>query len=328
MATVERRSVAESVDGTASGEMGAVDWSRLLGSAAVFGSAFLWIAIALESIMPGMLAFGRVALGATALALVPAARCTIARADRPRLLVASAFGIAGPVFLFALAEQRIPSALAGMLVSAIPIFTAVVAAVETKAWPSRERATGLTIGLVGIVLLAAPNLGGSRGDVIGLVMVLAAVLAYSIATTLYAPLQQTYGALRVTMWLLIVSTILLLPLGAVGLPGSSWTWRSVGALLVLGILGTGIVWALFVGLVGRVGAVRASVAGYLIPIFALVLGVGFLDERVEPLQIVGVAVALVGGYLVSRAAHRPQPEAAERPVQVGTADPPTIHMCR
>ena len=87
MAGTERRSLAESVDGTA-GAMGTSDWGRLLGTAAVFGSAFLWIAVALESISPGTLAFGRVALGAGALALVPAARCTIARADRARLAVA------------------------------------------------------------------------------------------------------------------------------------------------------------------------------------------------------------------------------------------------
>ncbi len=57
---------------------------------------------------------------------------------------------------------------------------------------------------------------------------------------------------------------------------------------------------MWVGLVGRVGAVRAAIGGYIIPVVALVLGVIVLDEQIEPIQIVGVAVALSGGYLLSR----------------------------
>jgi drug/metabolite transporter (DMT)-like permease len=72
------------------------------------------------------------------------------------------------------------------------------------------------------------------------------------------------------------------------------------ALVVVGVIGGGLVWALYMGLIGRVGAVRASIAGYLIPVVALVLGAGVLDERVEVVQIVGVAVALFGGYVLSK----------------------------
>ena len=269
-------------------------------AAAIFGSAFLWIALALRSIDPGAIAFGRVALGAGALVLVPAARCSVRRVDWPRLGLAALVGMAAPALLFSLAEQRIPSALAGMLVSAIPIMTAGVAAIETRAWPTRNRLLGLAIGSGGIVLLAAPTLNGLSGEVSGVVMVLGAVLAYAIATTLYAPLQQTYGSLRITMWLLVVSAVILLPIGVLGLPGSSLESLPIGALLFLGVIGTGAVWAMFVGLVGRIGAVRASVAGYLVPIVALGLGVMVLDEQVELVQVAGVGVALLGGYVVSR----------------------------
>ena len=308
--------------------MAMADWGRMLGSAAIFGSAFLWIALALETLHPGMVAFGRVLLGASALSLVAAARCRISRPDWPRLVIAAAFGVAGPVFLFALAEQRIPSAVAGMLVSGIPIFTAVVAAIETKAWPTKGRSGGLAIGAAGILLLASPNLGGGGSDLVGVRLVIAAVIAYSIATTLYAPLQQTYGALRVTMWVLTVSSILLLPLGLLGWSGSSWSWKSASSLLVLGVLGTGIVWAVFVGLVGRVGAVRASVAGYLVPIFALILGVLVLDERVEPIQVLGVLVTLVGGYIVTRAVPHRTAAAEVSGAPEPTTEPAAIQMCR
>ncbi len=92
-----------------------------MGAAAIFGSAFLWIALALRSIDPGTIAFGRVALGAGALSLVPAARSRIARIDWLRITVAAFFGMAAPALLFSLAEERITSALAGMLISGVPI---------------------------------------------------------------------------------------------------------------------------------------------------------------------------------------------------------------
>ena len=69
------------------------------------------------------------------------------------------------------------------------------------------------------------------------------------------------------------------------------------ALVVLGVIGTGIARAMMVALVGRVGPRRAPVMSYLIPVVALVLAV--LGEAVEPIQVAGVALA--GGFLVTRA---------------------------
>ena len=300
MAEKARRSISESVEGTDTGDFRLFDWGQLVLAASIFGSAFLWIALALRSIDPGAIAFGRVALGAAALAVLPKARRSVARVDRPRLIFAAFFGMAAPALLFALAEERIPSALAGMLISAVPIFAAALVAAATRTWPSRRRLTGLAVGFLGILLLTAPDLGGSEAEMTGVFMVLGAVLAYAVASMLYAPLQQTYGSLPVTMWLLIVSTVMLSPLGIIGLTQSSAESLPLASLLILGVIGSGAAWAMWVGLIGRVGAVRAATAGYIIPIIALVLGVVALDEHIEPIQIAGVLVALAGGYLLSR----------------------------
>lgn len=319
-----QRRLADSVEGTSVDDFHLADWGRLLLIAAIFGSAFLWISISLRSISPETIAFGRVALGALALVMVPDARCRIARSDWPRLLLASVVGIAAPVLLFGVAEQRISSALAGMLVAGLPIMAAIVTAIETRTPPRRDRLAGLLIGMVGIVLLTAPGLTSAQAEAIGVGLVLVAVVCYAVATTLYAPLQQTYGSLRVTLWVLVVSSIVLLPLGIAGITRSSFEAASVGALAILGVLGTGVVWALFVGFVGRVGAVRSSIAGYLIPVVALLLGVSVLGEQVQWIQVIGVAVALTGGYLISRATHSRQ----EGPASEAEAVPAALHMCR
>ncbi len=331
----DRRLLADSVEGTSRADFGPTDWGQLGLTAAIFGSAFLWISLALEFIEPGLLSFGRVALGAAALAFIPAARCRIWRVDWFRLVLASVASLSVPVFLIALAVQRIPSAVAGMLVSAIPLFTVVIAAIETRTWPKRRRLAGLAIGTIGILLLTAPNVAGAGAEAIGVLLVLLATVSYSVAATVIAPLQQTYGSLRVTLWILVVSSVVLLPLGVLGVPGSTFEAKSTVALVILGVVGTGIVWALFVGLVGRVGAVRSSIVGYLIPIVALVLGVVVLNENVAMIQIAGVAIALVGGYIISRIDRTAKPEippetpSGEVPTgEVAEVPPAAFQMCR
>ena len=304
MADDSRRSIPESVEGTNFGEFRAMDWGQILVTSGLAGSAFLGIALALRSIDPGTIAFVRAVLGAAALAALPHARRSVARIDWPRLALASLLGIGAPLLLLGLAEERIPSALTGMLITAIPIFTAALAASVTRSWPTPRRLTGLFVGFGGIAFLTAPNLGSSGTETLGVVMVLGAVLTSAMAATLFAPLQQTYGSLPVTMWLLVVSAVLLSPLGLIGWPQSRFEWLPVGSLLILGVVGTGTVWALWIGLVGRVGAVRASIVGYIIPIVALVLGVIVLDEHLEVLELLGVVLALTGGYLLSRGRHR------------------------
>lgn len=295
-----RRSIADAVEGTSVSVLSLREWGKLGLSAVISGSVFLWIAIALRSLSPGSVAFGRVCLGALTLALVPAAHGCIRQEDLTRFAFASFFGFAAPVLLLALAEERIPSAVAGMMTCTLPIATAVVAALETRSRPKRDRSIGLAVGLVGIALIAAPNLSLFRGEAIGVMLVLGSNVSVAISATLIAPLQQAYGSLRATMWLLIFSTGLLIPLGLAGLSGSTLDWSSLVALAFLGVVGTGVVWVLFVGLVGRVGAVRAGMAGYLIPVIALALGVIVLGENVGPVQLAGAVVALAGGYMVSR----------------------------
>ena len=72
------------------------------------------------------------------------------------------------------------------------------------------------------------------------------------------------------------------------------------AEVAVGVLGTGFAFVLMGRFVGRVGATRASIVGYLIPVVALLLGVLFRGDDVGPLALVGVALVIAGAYLASR----------------------------
>ena len=295
-----RAAIFTTTDGTHREAFAASHWGLAAFNALVFGSAFLWIALGLRSLTPSVIALARVALGAAALALVAKARTPVARADWGRIIFLGIAGQAIPAWLFAAAEERISSALTGMLISGIPIATAAVAAILTRRAPAPRQRMGLAIGFGGIVLLSYPTLGGTSGSALGVLYVLCAVSLYGINNNLLVPLQQRYGSMAVTLRTLAVASLTLPPMGASGLTRSSFEWIPVLAVVILGVVGTGVARATQLALIGRVGASRGSVVAYFVPIVALALGFLALDERVEWIQLAGVAVTILGAYLVSR----------------------------
>ncbi len=104
-----------------------------------------------------------------------------------------------------------------------------------------------------------------------------------------------------TLWALAASAIVLAPFGVLTVKDSEFTFSAVAAVVILGVVGTGVARSLAATLAGRAGAPRMSTTTYLIPVVAIALGVTFRDESVSPIAIVGVAVVLLGAFLASRA---------------------------
>ena len=100
--------------------------------------------------------------------------------------------------------------------------------------------------------------------------------------------------------MLALASVWTLPFGLVSLPDSHVELRPLAAVLVLGVVGTGVAYLLMGTLVGRVGPTRASFITYLIPVVSLVLGVAFKDDHVAALAVGGVVLVIVGAILASR----------------------------
>jgi drug/metabolite transporter (DMT)-like permease len=280
---------------------GPAEWSLTGVIGLIWGSAFLWIAIGVDSLAPGVVAFGRVVLGACGLVAFSTSRRRIASEDWPRVAAVALFGNAGPALLFAIAETELDSAVAGMLTSAAPVLSLVVASAMLRRLPGSPQVVGIMLGFLGIVLMTLPSLGGADAAPAGVAMVLVAVLGYGIGGNLLVPLQQRYGGPAVTMWALVASSVMLAPFGFATWGDSDFTVPSILAVVILGVVGTGIARSLAATLAGRVGAARMSTTTYLIPVVAIALGVTFRDETVAPIAIVGVLVVSAGAYLASRA---------------------------
>ena len=154
--------------------------------------------------------------------------------------------------------------------------------------------------MTGAVLMAWPSIHEGRNSVVGVLLILAALVSYGFAINLARPLQQRNGALPVIWRAQAVALALTAPLGLPDLLEARWSLGPLLALLALGILGTGVAYALITVAAGRVGSTRASATAFLIPPVALVLGVVVRDERVALLSIFGAAVCVAGAWLMNR----------------------------
>ncbi|MGI9528951.1 MAG: DMT family transporter [Acidimicrobiia bacterium] len=287
--------------GSRTAAYGPAEWSLTFVIGLIWGSAFLWIALGVDSLSPGVVAFGRVLLGAAALAAFPSARKKIHRSDWPLIAVIAVIGNAGPAWLFAQAETDLDSAVAGMITAGTPILALVVASLMLWKLPGRAQAFGIGLGFVGILLMSMPSLIGANATPIGIGLVFVATLGYALNSNLIVPLQQRYGGPAVIMWALVVSSVVLFPFAVAGVPHSDFTASSVIAVVMLGVVGTGIARALAATLAGRVGGPRMTTTTYMVPVVAIVLGITFRGETVAPIAIVGVGIVLVGAYWATRA---------------------------
>jgi drug/metabolite transporter (DMT)-like permease len=267
------------------------------------------IATGLDAFAAGVVTWGRILAGTAVLVFLPGARATIGREDRARLIVVSLFWVAIPFTLFPLAEERVSSAVAGMLNGATPIVTVVVATLLLRRLPGRLQLAGVVIGFVGVALIALPAAGEGSSEAIGVLMLLVAASCYGVAINLVVPLQQRYGSLPVMARVLAIAAVVTAPLGVAGLPSSTFAWLPFLSVLALGALGTGLAYVLMGQLVGRVGGTRASFVTYLVPVVALILGVALRGDDVAAISVIGIGLVITGAGLASRRERR-EPEPA------------------
>ncbi len=282
-----------------------LDWVLLLFVGLVFGSSFFFIEIGLTSLSPAVIALVRLLLGYATLSLFPRAR----RADltRPDALRAAAIGIVWlgiPLMLFPVAQMWIDSSVAGMFNGAMPLMTVAWTVVLARILPARTQALGLSLGFLGIVAISLPEIPlgtmGTSKTLLGAILAFTAAALYGLAVTLVTPLQQRYGSLPVLYRAQRAAIIFVLPFGLFGLRESSVSAPALLAMLPLGVLGTALAFVTIATLAGRVGAPRASVAVYFVPVVSITLGVLLLGETVHPLAIGGTVLIVLGAWLTSR----------------------------
>ncbi|MGE5802599.1 MAG: DMT family transporter [Gemmatimonadota bacterium] len=294
-------SIAARSDAASAHSRGLSDWLLLIVPGAIWGTSFLFIAEGLQAIGPSGVTFVRILVGFLTLGLFPAARRAIPREDWGGLALLGLIWLAFPLSMFPFAEQRVSSALTGMLNGTIPLFTATVEAFHSRRVPPRGVLVGLAIGMLGAVLMAWPSFYEGHSSAIGVLLILAAVICYGFVLPIAVPLQQRHGALAVIWRAQAVALVLTAPLGLPDLLAANWTPAPLLSLLALGAFGTAIAYVVLTISAARVGPTRASATTFLIPGVSLVLGIAVRGEHVAALSVLGAIVCVAGAVLMRRA---------------------------
>jgi drug/metabolite transporter (DMT)-like permease len=270
----------------------------LLALAAIWGSSFMFIKVAVREVTPGEVVFGRVLTGT--LALIPAVPFLLGwrqtwsglrQYARPLLLL-GIFNAALPFWLLAWSEKRLDSGLAAVLQASMPLFTALFAYRFTRS----ERVTGVKlvgvfVGFLGVLVLVGAQ---PSGDVLSALAVLLTALMYA-GSSVYAGVRlREAPALVTSLGALGFATLVTLPLGLTQLPSEAPSWKASASIVALGAVGLSIAYLLYFTLIAGAGAPYAALVTYLVPALALLYGAVFLGESITASAVGGLLLIVAG----------------------------------
>jgi len=311
-----------------------VPWQlKFTALAFIWGSSFLLMKVGLRSLAPLQISGLRILSGAAVLLLL----LTTSRGRLPRdrrlwghLMVTGFFLGSLPFSLFAMGEERISSALAGIGNSITPIATVFFSLLLLRHTGSAHdklggsKVAGVLIGFAGVLVILQPWQSQGRPDLLGFGMTLVAGMSYGVGwtytrrflgradfggLTLPAAQMLTSAAqmlVALTIWWLTQRTRLSLAAPwslHANTAGGSAMWPLL-AVLTLGILGTGIAMSFQYDVVRAAGPTVGASVTYLIPVVSVALGVLILGERLQWPQFAGAAVVLGAAVLIGRSNRR------------------------
>ncbi|MDJ0951318.1 MAG: DMT family transporter [Alphaproteobacteria bacterium] len=278
----------------------APDLALLALMAAMWGSSFLAIKLAVETLAPATVAAGRIVIGAVVVLLVLGLRGQrLPRGLRRwwRLAWIALFNMALPFYLISWAEQTIDSGLAAILMATSPLTTLLLShALTHDDRLSGPKLAGVALGFAGVlVVVGVQALAGLGANVVAQLAVVGAAACYAISGVLARKLHdQDSGS--VTTGVLLCGTIL-------AVPACLWIdrpWTAVAdpdvwlAVLYLGVVPTGLAYLIRFHLIARCGASFVAMSGYLVPVFGVLLGVALLGEALPAAALLALAMILAG----------------------------------
>ncbi len=205
------------------------------------------------------------------------------------------------------------SGLLSVVFSLASVFNLVIASALDRRLPSARVAFGATLGVAGIALMFAPEIGGqdwSGGALLGLGLCVLGTLSFCTGNQVSARLQaakisvvsasawgMTYGA--------VLSGMMALALGRSLAPSTDPVW--IGSLVFLAIVSSVVAFWAYLNLLGRIGSARAGYATVVFPVLALVVSALVEDYRFGVLSAVGLLCVLAGNVLVLGGGRRKVP---------------------
>jgi drug/metabolite transporter (DMT)-like permease len=269
----------------------------------IWGVPYLLIRVAVRGLDPSVVVFGRTLVGAAVL-LPFAIKAGVLRATFAHwrwVAVFAVIEIGIPWLLLGNAEQRLPSALTGMLIAVVPIIGALIG----HFGPAREgldrmRVAGLVAGLAGVALLLGFDVDSHGVTVFALAEVLIVAVCYALGPAIVAWRLVGVPAIGInTVAIAGVCVVYAVP-ALLQLPSKPPAAAAIWSVVALGLVCTALAFVVFFALIREIGPSRATVITYVNPVVALALGVLVLGEQVTVGMAVGFPLILIGSIFATR----------------------------
>jgi len=238
-----------------------------------------------------------------------------------RIVVLGTLNIGGFFALLFVAAARLPGGIAATMGALQPLLVILFAWVLLGERPQRRRLVAAGAGIIGVGLLVLGP--AAQLDALGVGAAVAATTAMATGTMLTRRWGRPAPLLAFTAWQLVVGGLVLLPLTLLieGLPPPLSAWNMAG-FAYLGLINTGLAYALWFRGVERLDASRVTFLGLLSPVVAVIAGFLVLGQTLSGTQLTGMLV-VVGSILVAQHVDTPTPARTSAACQGNGIVPPT-----
>ena len=281
--------------------MNASIFAQLVVLGMIWGASFMFQRITVPVIGAGMTGAGRMIFAAlTLLGVLALLRKPLQWRTHWRDYLVVGFIVMGlPLCCFALAARSLPAGYLAVLNATVPLFAVLIGWANSGLRPSASKLAGVVVGVCGVATLAKfGHLEMNLATVLGFAAALFASFLYAVGAIMA---KQRYGdadPLVITAGNLIGGSLPLVPLAIATAPATLPPLNVGLALVALGILCTGIAYALYFRILRAAGVERAVTVTFLVPLFALIWAALFLGEPITWAALAGCALVLFAVALI------------------------------
>ncbi|MFT3789695.1 MAG: DMT family transporter [Rudaea sp.] len=276
-------------------------FAQLVALGMIWGASFMFQRVTVPVIGAGLTGAGRMIFAALTLlgvlALLRKPLCWRARWRDYLLVGIIVMGL--PLTCFAIAARSLPTGYLAVLNATVPLFAVLIGWINTGARPSASKLAGVVVGVAGVATLAKfGQLALDWQTALGFAAALFASLLYAVGAIMA---KKRYGGadpLVVTAGNLIGGSVPLVPVALATAPVALPPAGVTAALVALGILCTGIAYALYFRILRAAGVERTVTVTFLVPLFALIWAALFLHEPITWAALAGCALVLSAVALI------------------------------
>lgn len=312
-------------------------WLGLVVLYVVWGSTYLGIRIAVETIPPFVMASSRfliagIALFAWSLLRERRAFAWPSRREWRDNFIVGALLLGGGMGMVSWGEQTVPSGIAALMIALMPVWVAVLGRIFLGERLPRLAVAGIAVGLAGVAILVGGPDTGEPLDAAGVLALIASPISWS-AGSLYAANRVPHSSRPLTataMQMVCGAAVLAVAALVTGEPGrlrvDLISTSSLVALAYLTVAGSLVAFSTYVWLLRVAPLPLIATYAYVNPVVAVVLGAVILGETLTPTKLLagGVIVFAVALIITARGRMRRPTVGAESdglPVPPGPARP-------